>query len=639
MLGAALLTLAALAQPLAVRLAPDQPAPIFFTDEPLVVQFQSTEPMTASADVAVTLPNGEHASWTAQGLSLIADRPTWHGISSFPVARGPHLFHVRGDPAQLDEFRQTLVRIDRPNESSRGLVAIHLSHPAPGTMYALRCLPVAAVRMDADTPNLAVVVRDVALNTPGRLYLRVPAGEAIERTALGPLAEELGDIVDLWEIAGAGGAQEYAAVAGDIRRGDPGARLAARVSGARDAVALGRLEAALCPDVLVVSPDSVEAVEQSMQRTGVEGVSLIVEFSPPVGDDPAAAEYIPRLLESSRMPYHEVIVPQRMIESSSGFSGALSILASATRLFDGTELIGELDVEGNNRAWLYGRPGDADPPDWVVAVTYTDPGEPQPEIPAAAAESWRLYDAHGNVRAESATPQTPLGDLPGFGLWFVRGSGGDVLLAAHVRRMKEYAALTLPHEESLALVAPDSITALKLLRNYTHPSPTRVQFINLVRSLPAIEEAWHRGIIEPRDAVPLSRYFAAMVRELATIAQEMDEPFLEPLERTFSNCRELLKAFPEAQEKADARRVRFLRAEVARLLDEASACEAAGRVTEAKGVAALAEWRARSLEPAASIPLLAEEEVPPEAAGEESPAPEPSDSSDANPSGDTELDP
>lgn len=608
MLSAVLLTFATLAQPVSIRLAPDQPAPIFFTDEPLVVQFESSESITTSADLLVTLPSGERASWSAQQVALLAGRPMWHDVGSFPVARGPHEFHVRGDPTQTSEFRQTLVRLDRPRPNAHGLLGVHLTNASPAIMYALRCLPVAAVRIDADTPNLAVAAREVALNTPGNLYVRTRAGDTSDRDSVTPLARELANVVDLWEIAGADDATEYAGIAGDIRRGHPAARLAARVSSGRDAVALARAQPELCPDVFVVAPDSLEAVEQAMQRAGIEGPNLLVEFNPPVDQETDMTQLVPRLLSASLMRHHEAMVPQRVFETSIGYSGSLSIFANTTRLLDGTELFTVLDGDGNNRAWLYGRLGDASPPDWLVVIAHTDPNEPQPQLPDAAAESWTLYDAHGNTRAESAAAGAPVGDLPGYGLWFVRGLGGNVLLNAHVQRLRQRAAATLPHEDALTVVAPDALTALRLLRNFSYPSPTRAQFINLVRSLPAIEEAWHRGVIEPRDAVPLSAQIAAVARELAAIKQEMDEQFLEPLERTFSNCREILDAFPAAEAGADLRRVGFLRGEVALLLDEARACEAAGRSTEAKGIAALAEWRARSLEPAATIPLIDEEE-------------------------------
>jgi hypothetical protein len=183
--------------------------------------------------------------------------------------------------------------------------------------------------------------------------------------------------------------------------------------------------------------------------------------------------------------------------------------------------------------------------------------------------------------------------------------------------MKRHAAATSPHEAALKTVAPNAAIALRLLADYAYPAPTRLQFFSIVRCLPDIEEAWHRGVIEPRDAVPLLGRLTAVARELAVIEQESGDEFLEPLERTYSNCEALLKAFHSAEEGADAQRVGFLRGEVERLLKQARACEAVGRITEAKGVAALAEWRARCLEPAARIPLFdTSDEEPPDDAVE-----------------------
>jgi len=618
MTGVAAYTLAfLLSQSLQVRVAPDQPAPIFFTDEPLVAQFETLEPTAADVDVRVTLPNGERATWSAHDLAVPGGRPMWQAIESLPVARGPHSILIRfATSTGTSELDRSLQRLDRPPTGSLGVVGVHLTDPTDEALYGLRCLPVARVRLDIDVPNLASVVQAIVRDTPGHVYLRVPPGSIGQQRSLGAIAQEIGRSVDLWEIAGADGPARYTAIVNDIRQGDPAARIAARVSAARDAVALLRVEPQFRPVAFVVSPDAVDAVEQATERAGVEGISLLIEFNPALGADIDAARLVPRVLAMAQSPHHEVVLPQRLIEQGEGFSNLLAVFASATRLLEQAEIISTPVGTGHNQAWVFARRGDVEPAEWTAAVAHIDPNEPAAELSSAGVSAWTLMDAYGNVRAASGEAGTEIGPPPGYGLWWVQGTGGSFLLEAHIRRMKAHAKATAPHETALTAIAPDTITALQLLRNYSYPAPTRLQFFNVVRALPAIEEDWHRGIVETRDAIPLSRHLAAIARELATIKQEADEQFLEPFDRTIANCRTFLEQFSTAAIGADAHRVAFLRAEVVRLLDEARACEAAGRITEAKGIAALAEWRARSLEPAATLAIMQpDEESPPEEAG------------------------
>jgi hypothetical protein len=186
--------------------------------------------------------------------------------------------------------------------------------------------------------------------------------------------------------------------------------------------------------------------------------------------------------------------------------------------------------------------------------------------------------------------------------WYVRGAGGHILRDALVARVRALAAPHVAHSGELMAIAPETVPTIEALARY-EAGPVRLHFFALLRSLPAIEEGWRRGIVETRYAIPMIRDFAAMAELLAVLEQELQEPLFEPLEKTMSICTEWLRRFPESMDTAalSVHRFEFLRGEVSRLADEARALHAAGRPIEAKAIAALAEWRARSLEPAATI--------------------------------------
>ena len=114
MVAFAVFMLATAAAPtIEVRIAPDQPAPLFFTDEPLVIQVRSDVKTNAAPEIEAELPDGRRVLWTPGTLALTPGSARWLTMEGLPVLRGPHVFHVR-PAAEAEATEHALVRIDRP---------------------------------------------------------------------------------------------------------------------------------------------------------------------------------------------------------------------------------------------------------------------------------------------------------------------------------------------------------------------------------------------------------------------------------------------------------------------------------------------------------------------------------------------
>jgi hypothetical protein len=246
----------------------------------------------------------------------------------------------------------------------------------------------------------------------------------------------------------------------------------------------------------------------------------------------------------------------------------------------------------------------ASPDTWCIVTIVRDSTAPMNAIAPGAGAVWNVLDAYGNSLGDAGRPDGQI-VLPSSGAnaWYVRGAGGTILRDAIVAQVRALAAPHVANSGELAAIAPEAVAAIEALAHYELPAPARLHFFALLRSLPALEEGWRRGIVETRHAIPMIRDFALMAEKLAVLEQELEEPLLEPLDKTMDTCTQWLQRYSEPADPGplSAHRLEFLRGEVARFTDEARALETAGRQIEAKAIAALAEWRARSLEPAATL--------------------------------------
>jgi hypothetical protein len=383
-------------------------------------------------------------------------------------------------------------------------------------------------------------------------------------------------------------------------------------------------EDTVLPGAFISTPATARAVTNAAARAGFERMPLIVDLAA----DPTAASLdgmLCRLFAEGLGLGRTALIPQTLIETPAGFSGALAALAAVRDQLADAQILGTYPGTNENVVWIARLGASAAPDTWALIVTVSNPAANIPSILPGEGAVWDVRDAYGNSLGDFGRPDGRVMVPSGAGTWYVRGHGGTLLRDTLAERVRTLAAAGLSYAGELAAAAPETTGSLETLAKYELPAPTRLQFFALLRGLPAIEESWRRGLVETRDAIPMIRDLAEFAEVLAILEQELEEPLLEPLDKTLDTCAEWLARYQSSADAdpRNASRIAFLRTEVFRLAERARAWESAGRRIEAKAVAAIAEWRARSLEAAATIPwpemsseTIIEEPAPPDESNE-----------------------
>ncbi len=590
----------AAAQTVEVRIAPDQPAPLFFTDEPLVIQVRADMKTSAAPEIEAELPDGRRVLWAPGTLALAPGSARWLTMEGLPVLRGPHLFRVRVT-AESGPSERSLVRIDRPTPGGTHTAVFALSSASPALRYAAQCVG-AGLQFPLEMPTLDAEI--AAFNLPGRgpVYVRITASGGRHPRTIESAAAALGRRVDLWTVNGTRSTREVLREARAVSEGSPGANWAVRLEDARESAVVLALTSAHLPRALICAPAEAESHAEVAARIGIERTPLLIDFN---GDAAASSPegFLSLLLSTTLAPARTALIPQHLIETPEGFTGALAILSALRSQLAGAQSLGRSTSAGGNESWVFHLGPGASPETWSIVYIVRDAADPLPAIAPGDGATWEVLDAYGNVLDDTGRSGGTIALPAGNGAWYVRGHGGTLLREALAERVRALAVSGAANAGELAAVAPETVGSIEALTEYTLPAPARLHFFALLRALPALEEGWRRGLIETRVAIPMVRDFAAIAEVLAVLEQELDEPLLEPLDKTLDTCTEWLARYPATagMDPQSARRLEFLRSEVARLTAAARAWDSAGRATEAKAVAAIAEWRARSLEAAATV--------------------------------------
>lgn len=585
-----------------VHAAPDQPAPIVFTDEPLLLEITGTDGLRSSASVYALGPDGVGITQTINLPPAEGFAPRWV-VVDLPALRGAFGIYttlIDGDDEQRHDA--SVVRVDRPLPGQASTIGLAIDTWSRRSAYGARCLPAALVRFDLDSPQLAQTLREAGRLVSCPVYVRISANKLDAGTRLRTLAAEASDRVDVWEFADVSSPSDFWALAGTLRDAAQKATLALHVTRPQDIPAYLTGDPPVIPDVLVFTPEAagIDAYIRVVQRCGYERFPLMLDESQSTAPSLAQRQWRD-LLAPPAQAASCTVLPQHSLETASGFTPAYaaaawlgSAVADATRLGAFTS--------GGPPAWLLRLPPGSTAGEWMFAtLPEAGAGEPRTIDPGDAAEV-EVLDEFGNpLDREPGHERTIV--LPAGQLRFVRGRGGDLVRRQLVARVHAGAEALLADETFARSLTPEAAGALDAMKEYAYPNPLRFEFFALLRSLPPLEDAWHRGALDTRVAVPLVAQIAGIARDLAALEEDLGEPFLEPLDKTLAGCRDWLERYsvPEVESTPlREARIRFLHDEVQRLIGEALAWDEAGRSSEAKAVAALAEWRARCLEPAAT---------------------------------------
>lgn len=604
-----------LAATVKVDVAPDQPLPFVYVDDPLIVELQSdTE---ARADLTLEVAATQHATpfiFEKPNLLLRATDVRWCAFKDLPEERGFYTATVKvalGDDVQTTTH--PFCRIDRLGRTASLPVCAQLATD-PLAQLALGSVAVRTLRMEAADAN--AVTEASRLKEAGfRLVIVVRPGLLeMDPDRIKALSSAVCDVVQRWEVDPAGDAAALIRLSEAIRAAECSAPVAVVAENAKvldDLMKAGAGGYAREAVLLSDAPDPLEvaAARRAIEQAGYEDWRIHVlgrGLPPEAGADPGAL-------------IKQILVNFTSGVAETGFDAAL--------VYDGTPhepmaflngLVGRLS-DTRFGGWLEIK--DVVAPLFRSGATWFLPiwAEKDTEVSLDIGEvsAMRLTDALGNpIRLpeyDSGTIALTVGPSPLY-LTGVRGNLPGQAARARARALAGRIAKSDTFKEHL----PEGVLALAAaIAKAPGGDASREQFFALIRQLPELERRWHEGDLPRGVAVPAIAQISRLARSLCTVEEYRGEPFLEPLQEMLAHCEEFQSLYLTSSVGTSEAHVRgdWLLNEVRRLMDEASHLAASDRRIEASAVAALAEWRARGLEFAAKAgPLGAPDRVAAEAA-------------------------
>ena len=589
--AAVLIMSAAALEEVAVRIAPDQPATFTYADEPLVVEFASPQPMTFHA--AVTFTGQTSPAVTTVDLGSVTIDETgrvWQTIPNAPQARGWFAVDFALGVGTGERRIQTaFCRIDRPGE-------------APWQRLRYAADPAAPAAVSA---GIAANLGGAELELPAAAYpfaevRRYKLAAALRMVSSSPSIIESAPSAPRWWLAPAPAFAEARRVA---QRQTPTARVAA-IGDAAAATTLFEAAPEVAPESWLVSDlAEVAAIRRAAERAGHEGLGLQVvlaaKTTEAVEDDAAtnvAQHFLAPFLDAWALFPNRIVVGHDALFTDA-IRPAFARVAALARVLPDARYVGPIPAgEAAVRGALFLLSGEAQVADWVVVAEATGEETVAFSWPDEWADKIALRDGYNNPLPSSANDTGARTIGIGANGVFVFGVGGGLpLLAAHVSAARAAQDILSDEVVVSALPAPTQ-EAVTMIAGAGADDSVRDAFFVLVRSLPQLERAGREGAVPVSNAIPAAAALARLARLQAVWAEERGDEFLEPLSETLARTAEFKSRYltgggPNGATAHDD----WLAGEVSRLVSVARDLADRNRPIEADAVAALAEWRARSL--------------------------------------------
>jgi len=285
--------------------------------------------------------------------------------------------------------------------------------------------------------------------------------------------------------------------------------------------------------------------------------------------------------------------------------GYVYLSALAHRLH-GAAHAGRMDLGPGVRALVFRRGAQ-----WTVAA-WALTGPTEAALNLGDATDLALFDARNNPlpvpEVADGAVALELTDNP----VFVTGKGGPVLAQAAQNVVRRRAALFLGAKELMPQLPSDVADVVGKFAATDDSDYSRLDFFDLLRLFPRLEGLWHSGALPRSAGTPALAGLSQLARAVCVLEQKRGEPFLEPLQNTLSNCGQFQSVYITSSAGSSATRERpdWILDRVTALMAEAETLAREGRSIEANALAALAEWRARSLEAAGKAAPLSVPEKP-----------------------------
>jgi LysM repeat protein len=577
--------------------APDQPIPHVYVDDPVIIEITAARDTACTVSVTVEPEAGEALEVPVGPVALRANSPYWHVLEGIPVSRGLHTVRVRieGDGISTEEVT-SFCRADRPVTDGPVPVVAYLRGGAPPYLTAAQGIPLQRVCVDANAPQAGdtlATARAEGLNVAVLLNLEQ---EPDAETALARLAESFGEATPFWIIDPAGSAPRFKDASETVRRAGTQPTVLLAVTGPETLHALlsggaGRSLSGLAYRTEMPTAAALTAIRATAERAGYEGLRIHVVSGH--GDGPASEgrQLVSQVVLSTAAGASWTALDMGSLYDGERFSKGYARVSAMAHQLAGAVYIGELALPAGVSGHVF-RSGET----WII-VTWSD-SQQEVQLNVGAVADVVAKDGRNNPLPIAAPADGSLRVAVGPSITYLRGTGGSVFADAARATARREAKGFVSNEDFARLLPAELLATIRHIASDNVNKPERLEFLALLKAFPLIEQRWHAGTLPRSIAVPAMASLQRLMRHLSVLEDALGDPFVEPVMDILSRCREYCSKYltNSGDASRSPERGEAVLDIVGRLTADAEALSAEGRVTEAGGVAALAEWRARSLQ-------------------------------------------
>ncbi len=585
-----------------VRLAPDQPLPFVFSDEPLVIELVSDEPLEAELHVAVHGPELPTRRNSLGPIELRADRPKWVSVEEFPAQRGRFEAEITlmDGEEELVSVSREFFRVDRPLAPAAAPLGIGLDAATREQFMAARSMPVHSLRVSVSDTNLDERLRYAReMGVPAALALADDEAN-ITPEAIEAIAANHGEAIRRWDIPADTDLDHLSELVDAIRQGGGRTPIVAVVSETAQVGPVlrngpGRHIRGLVIDRSTPHRNDLRAFRGAAEEAGFEGLQLNAVDSVLLDDGeeaPTGPELIRQLLLNISVGMDVTHLNAPALYEDGQFIAAYAYLSALVHRLNGAAYIGEWGTNHPVYVLVFRRGGG-----WLLAI-WSAEGEREVELQLGDVSGLAYYDGHNNPLPAPAVEDGVVALRAAPEPHYLTGEGGSVFGPAAANVVREEAQAFLDSGDVVERLSEEFVELVEAFLNYNGGNTERLQFFSLLQAFPFLEEQWQSGSLERSIAAPAIARLHRLARALCVVEHETGEPFIEPLQELLDRTSEHQSRYlTSADSGADVHiRGNWVLQEVTRLTNEARDLAGKDRDIEAAAVAALAEWRARSLE-------------------------------------------
>ena len=588
-----------------VTVAPDQPMPFIYCDDPLILEvYSDTDAQITGALKFSSARTGERAEIAVTPFHVYADSSYWYVVEEPPQGRGYYTVEV-SFVCNGEEYKKEMrfCRIDRPASLRRIPLYAHCGGDSKtGVLTAAKSVGIETIHLMASSEFLNALTDEASL-----LGLHLILGMSPQQLQQRP--EYLAEVIEArcenivrFEIDCQDIEQECAPLMDAFRQAECPAGMALSVPDAKYFSQLLAQSPGLSPRHVSLTSDKwpdkneIRQIRYIAAQYGIEGIQVHVSnahWYP--RSNQSASDFLKYFFGYRSMGASHVGLNASVFADDMGVQEMLAFLNGLALHFSDQTYVGDCVVNTQVQAPLFRNGAN-----WL-AVIWAKKTRDSVILPVSGAANLELYDAFGNPleldTSDGNTIKVDCGPIP----VYLKGKGGALLGDAAANELKAQVQYFLAQTELVQNLTPAVVELVQKAAAESGSSSGRLRFLELMSAIPGLEEQWHTQQVPKHIIVPAILLITEMARTMAILEEDRGELFMDPLRDTLSRTEESQSLYLTSSAGTAKSRERgdWILSEVRRLVDESEIMEQAERKIEAGAIAALAEARGLCLKSAA----------------------------------------